>query len=169
MNEQHTPAIAYLGLGANLGDREAALAAALRGLHRPPDMEVLRCSSLYETAPVGVTDQPPFLNAVAEVRTLLSPSALLARVLALETELGRRRTIRWGPRVIDIDILLFADGAYDGPGLTIPHPRLAERAFALAPLTELAPLARFPGGETAQKKWSQLAKSGNNLDIRIVA
>ena len=108
------PVTAYLGLGANIGNREAALRTALRGLHQPPALEVVRCSALYETAPVGVTDQPDFLNAVAEVRTTLPPQELLARVLQLEQQMGRARTRRWGPRVLDIDILLYGDAPSRG-------------------------------------------------------
>ncbi len=168
MDEQRAPIIAYLGLGANLGDREAALEAALRGLDRPPEITVLRRSSLYETDPVGVTDQPSFLNAVVELRTTLAPPELLAHALRLERELGRVRTVRWGPRVIDIDLLLYGEAAYAGPGLTVPHPRLAERGFALAPLAEIAPGVRFPDGETAQKKWTRLLQTGNNVGVRVV-
>jgi 2-amino-4-hydroxy-6-hydroxymethyldihydropteridine diphosphokinase len=161
--------IAYLGLGANLGDRASSISAALAGLDQQSDIEVLRRSSLYETAPIGMTDQPEFLNTVVEIRTTLSPLALLAQILALEHELGRVRTIRWGPRVIDIDILLYGEETYMGPELTIPHPRLTERAFALAPLAELAPDACFPDGETSQKKWKQFQELRNNNGIKIVA
>ncbi|MBV9850003.1 MAG: 2-amino-4-hydroxy-6-hydroxymethyldihydropteridine diphosphokinase [Armatimonadetes bacterium] len=162
------PVTAYVGLGANLGDREAAIEAALRALHWPPDVMVVRRSSLYETAPVGVTDQPDFLNAVAELRTTLSPRELLARILQLERQLGRVRTQRWGPRVIDIDILLYGDEALAEPGLTVPHPRMAERAFVLRPLAEIAPEAKLPDGETVQKKWQFLAERGNNTSVKPV-
>lgn len=159
---------AYLGLGANLGDRAEAIAAALRGLHQPPALEVTRRSSLYETAPVGVTDQPDFLNAVAEVRTTLTPQELLTRVLQLEQQMGRARTQRWGPRVIDIDILLYGDCILAGPELTLPHPRMMGRAFVLRPLAEIAPDALFADGETAQKKLQSLTESGNNTGVRLV-
>ena len=159
---------AFLGLGANLGDRASSLRAALRALHAPPSLEVVRASTFYETAPVGVTGQPDFLNAVAEVRTTLPPAALLARLLGVEQQLGRVRTERWGPRVIDIDILLYGDQALALPGLTVPHPRAAERSFVLQPLAEIAPDARFPDGEAAQKKWQRLSELGNNDDADVV-
>ena len=159
---------AYLGLGANEGDREAAIGAALRGLHQPPEIVVTRRSSLYETVPVGVTNQPDFLNAVAEVRTALPPRELLARVLHLERQMGRVRTQRWGPRVIDVDILLYGDLVLIGPQLIIPHPRITERAFVLQPLAEVAPDALFPDGETVQKKLQSLTESGNNTGVRLV-
>ena len=124
----------------------------------------MRRSALHETAPVGVTDQPDFLNAVAEIRTTLPPAELLARILQLERQMGRVRTQRWGPRVLDIDILLYGAQALALPGLTVPHPRMAERAFVLRPLAEIAPDLRFPDGETAQNKWARLRKNGNKSE-----
>jgi len=131
---------AYLGLGANLGDRDATIRAAVAAL---PD--VVAVSELRETDPVGVTDQPRFLNGVAALETELSPRALLERLLAVEHELGRERRERWGPRTIDLDLLLYGDAEIDEPGLTVPHPRLHERAFVLEPLAELAPGLVVPG------------------------
>ena len=126
--------VAYVGLGANLGDREAAIRAAAAAL------PATRLSTIRETEPWGYADQPPFLNAVAEVETNLSPRALLERLLEIERSLGRRRGgPRWGPRTIDLDLLLFGAQTIDEPGLIVPHPRLAERAFVLEPLAELAP------------------------------
>lgn len=132
--------IAYLGLGSNLGDREANLNAAVRRLAAPGGVEVTRCSWVYETAPWGYGDQPPFLNCVLEVRTTLPPPDLLGLVKEVETELGRESTFQWGPRLIDIDILLYGDQTVSlaSPDLEIPHPRLHQRAFVLAPLAELA-------------------------------
>ena len=132
----------YLGLGANLGDREAALRAARDGLG--PDVEIVRCSSIYETPPWGELEQPAFLNAVCEARTALAPRALLDRVKRLESALGRVATRRWGPRVIDIDILLYNQLELHSPELVIPHLYLHQRAFVLLPLRELAPALRHP-------------------------
>ena len=143
--------LAYVGLGANVGDREAQIreAAALIG--------VVRLSSLIETEPWGVVDQPPFLNAVAEVETKLTARAFLDRLLAVERRLGRLRTgKRWGPRTIDLDLLLFGREAIDEPGLTVPHPYLLERAFALEPLRELEPTLEIPGNGTVEEALSEL-------------
>jgi 2-amino-4-hydroxy-6-hydroxymethyldihydropteridine diphosphokinase len=135
--------LAYIGLGSNLGDREAMITQAADLI------DAVRLSTIHETAPWGYADQPSFLNAVAEVDTALEPRALLDRLLAVEHELGRERTgPRWGPRVIDLDLLLYGDRVVDEPGLTVPHPRLLERAFALEPLAELAPSHEIPGNGT---------------------
>ncbi len=134
--------LVYLGLGANLGDREAALRAARDGLG--PDVEIVRCSSIYETPPWGELEQSAFLNAVCEARTALAPRALLDRVKRLERALGRVATRRWGPRVIDIDILLYNQLELHSPELVIPHSYLHQRAFVLLPLRELAPALRHP-------------------------
>ncbi|MER3408648.1 MAG: 2-amino-4-hydroxy-6-hydroxymethyldihydropteridine diphosphokinase [Thermoleophilia bacterium] len=137
---------AYVGVGANLGDREASIARALELLAAEPGVEVAAVSSLRETQPVGYLDQPPFLNGAAALDTCLSPRALLERLLAIEQALGRRRQgPRFGPRVIDLDLLLYGDLAVDEPGLTVPHPRLSERRFVLEPLSELAPDLVVPG------------------------
>lgn len=128
----------YLSLGSNLGDREANLRAAIE--HLP----VLRVSPIYETEPVDYTDQPWFLNLVAEIETDLSPLELLATTSRIEKELGRVRDIPKGPRTIDIDILLCGDAVVDEPHLQIPHPRMAERRFVLAPLADLAPNLKHP-------------------------
>ena len=162
------PVTAFLGLGANLGERRLSLEKALRELHRPPELEVVRHSAFYETAPVGVVDQPDFLNAVAQIRTTLAPLELLARILQLEQHLGRVRTRRWGPRVLDIDVLLYGVQVLDLPGLAVPHPRMAERAFVLQPLAEIAPGWRFPDGETAQNKWARLRETGNKASMGLV-
>jgi 2-amino-4-hydroxy-6-hydroxymethyldihydropteridine diphosphokinase len=132
--------LAYVGLGANLGDREATIGRAVELLG------ALRVSTLRETEPWGYADQPPFLNGVAEVETDEGPRALLARLLAIERELGRVRDgLRYGPRTIDLDLLLYGDLELDEPGLTVPHPRLHEREFVLEPLAELAPELLVPG------------------------
>jgi 2-amino-4-hydroxy-6-hydroxymethyldihydropteridine diphosphokinase len=130
----------YVGLGANLGDREAAIRRAADIL------EATRLSTIRETEPWGYEDQPAFLNAVAELETELAPRALLDRLLEIEGELGRTREgPRYGPRTIDLDLLLYGDERLDEPGLIVPHPRLHERLFVLEPLAELAPDADVPG------------------------
>jgi 2-amino-4-hydroxy-6-hydroxymethyldihydropteridine diphosphokinase len=133
---------AYLGIGGNLGDRRANLLAAVALLRR--SFEVFAVSSLYETDPVGYQDQRPFLNAALGMETLLPPRELLGVLLGVERDLGRERTFRNAPRTVDIDILLYGDLALDEDELTIPHPRMTERAFVLAPLAEIAPDARHP-------------------------
>jgi 2-amino-4-hydroxy-6-hydroxymethyldihydropteridine diphosphokinase len=137
--------LAYIGLGTNLGDRELNLR---RALERLEELGSVRASSLRETEPVGVTDQPKFLNAAAELATDLSARELLERLLGIEQELGRDRATerRWGPRVVDLDILLFGEEAIDEPGLTVPHPRLADRRFVLEPLCELNEDLTLPDG-----------------------
>ncbi len=133
----------FLGLGANLGDRAAMLRAGLHGLE--PEVQVKAVSALYETEPVGVLDQPPFLNAVCTARTALGPRELLEKVKAIEHAAGRRPGPRWGPRPLDIDILLYGQEITDTPALQIPHPRLTERGFVLRPLADLAPDLIIPG------------------------
>jgi 2-amino-4-hydroxy-6-hydroxymethyldihydropteridine diphosphokinase len=131
---------AYVGLGANLGDREGMLRRALDRIAAEPDLRLVAVSSFRETAPVGLVEQPDFVNAVAAVETEVPPSSLLERLLAIERELGRTRTgPRFGPRTIDLDLLLYGDAVVDEPGLQLPHPRLHERRFALEPLAELDP------------------------------
>lgn len=133
---------AYVGLGSNLGDREAALRSALELLGE----DVVAVSTLRETEPVGYLDQPAFLNAAAALETALEPHALLERLLAVERELGRTRDgPRFGPRTIDLDLLLYEDRVIDEPGLVVPHPRMAERRFVLEPLAELDPDLAVPG------------------------
>jgi len=135
---------AYLGLGSNLGNRQENLAQAVKGLGSGPDISVLRTSGIYETAPWGLTGQPDFLNLVAEISTHLSPHLLLDRVKELEKESGRQPSPRFGPRLIDVDILLYGNCVVDEPDLKIPHASLHLRAFALVPLAELAPEAVHP-------------------------
>ena len=137
---------AYVGLGANLGDREATLQRAIELLAADEAVTVAAVSAFRETDPVGVVDQPRFLNGVAAVDTTLSPGELLAALLRVERQLGRVRDgTRWGPRTIDLDLLLYGEQIVDEPGLHVPHPRLAERRFALDPLAELDPEALVPG------------------------
>jgi 2-amino-4-hydroxy-6-hydroxymethyldihydropteridine diphosphokinase len=135
--------IAYLSLGSNLGERERALREAIARLEAP-GLKVRRVSSFYETAPRDVHDQPWFLNAVVEVETGLFPKQLLARIARIEFAMGRKRLQPKGPRIIDIDILLYGSAIVAAPELTIPHPGLAARRFVLEPLAELAPELRHP-------------------------
>ena len=139
-----TNAVAHLGLGTNLGDRWENLRRALALLTEDRSVHLLRQSNVYETEPWGVADQPSFLNLVAEVATSLDPEQLLAKGKEVERELGRVPGRRWGPRLIDLDILLMGDEGVDLPHLQIPHPRLHLRAFALVPLAELIPDRRHP-------------------------
>jgi 2-amino-4-hydroxy-6-hydroxymethyldihydropteridine diphosphokinase len=136
--------IVYIALGSNLGDRAEHLRQAREQI-AAPDLRVLRASSIYETAPRDVQDQPWFLNQVIECETDLFPRQLLARLQKIERMMGRKRTIAKGPREIDIDILLFGDAVVKAPELEVPHPRLAERRFVLEPLAELVPEKRLPG------------------------
>jgi 2-amino-4-hydroxy-6-hydroxymethyldihydropteridine diphosphokinase len=129
----------YLGLGSNLGDRCCNLKAALSLLSDTPGVTLRRVSSFHETRPYGVEDQPDFLNAVAEIETELAPPVLLGVMKQIERELGRVPTYRWGPRLIDIDILLYDRLTWASPELVIPHPGILERAFVMGPLAELAP------------------------------
>jgi 2-amino-4-hydroxy-6-hydroxymethyldihydropteridine diphosphokinase len=144
---------AYVGLGANLGDREATIRRAVELLAAAPGIEVAAVSTLRETDPVGYEDQPRFLNGAAALDTELPPHALLDRLLAVERELGRVRDEgpRYGPRAIDLDLLLYGNEVVDEPGLAVPHPRLAERRFALEPLHELDPGLVLPDGRAVRE------------------
>ena len=137
---------AYIGIGSNLDDPERQVRSAIADLAHLPESRLLRASRLFRTAPWGRTDQPAFINAAAVVATRLSPRALLDALLAIERAHGRHRDgTRWGPRVLDLDILLFGDMRIAEPGLDVPHPHLAERAFVLLPLADLAPGLFVPG------------------------
>jgi len=135
--------LAYLSLGSNVGDRQRFIEEAIRRLGSP-DLKVLRVSSIYETEPRDVRNQPWFLNLVVEAETSLLPRLLLARVRRIERELGRKRAVSKGPRTIDVDILLYGHFVIGSTDLTVPHPRMAERRFVLEPLCELAPEIRHP-------------------------
>jgi 2-amino-4-hydroxy-6-hydroxymethyldihydropteridine diphosphokinase len=137
---------AYIGIGSNLGEREVTIRDALALLAADRELEVEAVSAIRETDPVGVVDQPLFLNAAVRLTTELAPRSLLERLLAVEQQLGRVRTgERYGPRTIDLDLLLYGDEIVDEPGLRVPHPRLAERRFVLEPLAELDPGLVVPG------------------------
>jgi 2-amino-4-hydroxy-6-hydroxymethyldihydropteridine diphosphokinase len=146
--------VAYVGLGSNLGDREAQIrrAAELIGARR--------LSAIIETEPWGYEAQPRFLNAAAELETSLEPRQLLDQLLDVERQLGRERIgPRWGPRTIDLDLLVYGDRAIDEPGLTVPHPELAARRFVLEPLAELAPALEIPGFGTVSALLARLQSS----------
>ena len=142
---------AYLGLGSNVGDRQGHLGQALKLLEQRRALRLVRVSSVYETEPWGDTEQPAFLNAVAEVETGLEARGLLAAIQSVEAEMGRKRTRKWGPRVIDVDILLFGEQRVTEPDLRVPHPLLMERQFVLVPLAEIAPDLKLPDGRLAKE------------------
>lgn len=152
----------YLALGTNLGDRRANLAAAVVQLQA--SMQIERISSLYETAPAYVADQPRFLNAALCATTTLAPEALLDALKQIERELGRTTGLRNGPRLIDLDLLLYDDLVLATARLTLPHPRLAERPFVLVPLAEIAPTLRLPGfAQTVSELAAQVHGNGDVL------
>jgi len=137
---------AYIGIGSNLDDPERQVRRAIEALASMPETRFVRASRLYRTAPWGRTDQPAFVNAAAEIATTLSPRALLDALLAIERAQGRHRDgTRWGPRALDLDVLIYGDRTIDEPGLAIPHPHLADRAFVLLPLADIDPALHVPG------------------------
>ncbi len=142
---------AYVGLGANLGDRLTTIEQALSELESLDSVELRGVSKLRETDPVGRVDQPRFLNGACQLETTIAPRTLLDALLAIETGLGRIRGERWGPRTIDLDLLLFGTQVIDEPGLVVPHPRLAERAFVLEPLLDLEPDLTLPDGRSVKE------------------
>jgi len=158
-------AIAYLSLGANLGDRKAMLEAALRGLEGSGQVRVVTASSVYETEPIGYVGQPWFYNLAAEIETDLDPDALLTLTKQVERELNRTREIHWGPRTIDIDILLYDDLVTNGNRLTLPHPEMVGRRFVLEPLVEIAPDLKLPDG----RRIADLLPSVSAQEVRKVA
>jgi len=149
---------AYIALGSNLGDREATIRGALDALADEPAIEVVAVSSLVDTEPVGIVDQPRFLNGAAALETELSAQDLLALLLDVERRFGRRRegVPAQGPRTLDLDLLLYGDEEIDEPGLRVPHPRLHERAFVLGPLAEVAPGLEVPGKGKVQTLLARL-------------
>jgi 2-amino-4-hydroxy-6-hydroxymethyldihydropteridine diphosphokinase len=136
---------AFVGLGANLGDPAAQLAAALEAIGRVPNTRMVKTSSLYRTAPIGYATQPDFVNAVAQIETELAPADLLRALQAIEADAGRTRTFQNAPRTLDLDLLLYDGLTIRERGLEVPHPRMHERAFVLAPLAEIAPDIEIPG------------------------
>jgi 2-amino-4-hydroxy-6-hydroxymethyldihydropteridine diphosphokinase len=143
---------AYIGIGSNMGDREFLIRKAVEALRLLPLTNVSGVSSLYDTEPVGETEQPPFLNAVAWIETELPPRDLLWQMLLIEKRMGRVRAKRWGPRPIDLDLLFYDDELIEEPDLRVPHPEAHRRAFVLLPLLELDPNFRHPiTGETVRR------------------
>lgn len=160
--------VACVGLGSNLGDSARTLTDALAALDRLPDTQLLRASRLYRSRAWGVTEQPDFLNAAALLDTTLPPQTLLAAMLRIERDAGRTRrddgSDRWGPRTLDLDLLLYGDRVIDRPGLRVPHPHLHQRAFALLPMLEIAPEAAIPGIGPARDALAAIA----NDDIQVL-
>jgi 2-amino-4-hydroxy-6-hydroxymethyldihydropteridine diphosphokinase len=156
--------IAYIGLGSNIEDREHYLQEAVRELQEHPEVRVTGQSSMYETDPVGFTEQDPFLNMVIEVRTSLQASSLFERMQAAELGLGRKREIRWGPRTIDLDLLLFDEWTQSDPELMLPHPRMLERAFVLVPLYEVM---QRSAPEQAARLYSHLERVEGKEGVRL--
>ncbi len=148
-----------LGLGSNIGDGPANIATALRLLEERGAIELVAVSSIYRTKPWGYLSQPPFANACALARTKLDPAALLAAVKKLEADMGRKETIRWGPRLIDIDILFYGEAPLSTPDLVLPHKELFNRAFVLVPLAEIAPRLVL-GGRSVAEAAAQVAGEG---------
>lgn len=147
--------LAYVGLGSNLGDRKALIRRAAEAIG------AVRLSTIRETEPWGLAEQPPFLNAAAELETALPARELLDRLLDVERQLGRKRDgARWGPRTIDLDLLLYGEEVIDEPGLRVPHPYLLERRFVLEPLAELVPARRIPGNGTVSEALAGLQSAG---------
>lgn len=155
------PVIAHIGLGANLGDAAATVQQALQALDRASGLRLQAASRLYRTPAWGKEDQPDFINAVARVETRLDPRGLLDALLVIEADFGRHRREgeRWGPRTLDLDLLLYGDAVIDEPGLRVPHPHLHARAFALVPLLDIDPEARIPGHGSARDAVSALEMS----------
>ncbi len=149
---------AYIGLGSNLGDKKRYMEQALKLLAETPGIELRQLAGYYRTEPIGYTEQDWFLNTVAEIKTTLAPHALLAALQIIENELGRVRKIHWGPRVIDLDLLLYGDEKIDDDILTVPHPRICERAFVVAPLADINPDLILPNGNKAKELALSLAE-----------
>ncbi|WP_168123478.1 2-amino-4-hydroxy-6-hydroxymethyldihydropteridine diphosphokinase [Paenibacillus sp. HB172176] len=159
------PSTAYIALGSNMGDREELLLQAIGLIDGEPGIEVERVSGIYETDPVGYTDQPAFLNMVLAARTSLEPIELLRTLLRLEHRLGRIRHERWGPRTIDLDLLLYDNVRMDLEELTLPHPRMMERSFVLVPLHDVIPDSHPLHGQVAEERraTTQAGKDGITL------
>ncbi len=151
------PHWAYIGVGSNLGIPEANCRRAMDLLHREPGVRVERRSRLFSSEPVGVLDQPRFVNAAALLSTTLPPRELLGRLMAVERRLGRVRRVKWGPRLIDLDILFYDRLTLSSPELEIPHPHIAKRRFVLAPLADIAPAFGHPRLAGTLAEWLALA------------
>ena len=158
--------IAFIALGSNLADPESKVRQGFAALAELPQARLVAASSLYRSAPLGHADQPDFVNAVTQLSTGLAPQALLAALLAVEQRFGRERSFRNAPRTLDLDLLLYDAQTIDEPGLVVPHPRMHERAFVLAPLVEIAPACVIPGRGPAAD-W--LARCANQPIVRLAA
>ena len=150
----------FLGLGSNLDDPDWQVQTAMREIDEIPDAGLVKVSSLYQTTPVGIIDQPPFINAVVQVETTLSPHDLLKQLRAIEAQHGRVRNEKNGPRTLDLDILIFNEWRIDDATLTTPHPRMHERPFVLVPLVEIAPEVFIPGKGYAKEFLAKLDAGG---------
>ena len=159
---------AYLGLGSNVGRRLGYLRAAVKVLSTHHDITVTRVSSYYETKPVGGAPQRDYLNAVVEIQTGLEPQELLGVCRMTEELLGRARLEKWGPRTIDVDILLYGSLVVQEKDLIVPHPEMTRRAFVLVPLAEIAPQARFPGGTTVAAALEAISTEGVVKKDRLI-
>ncbi|MGB9791789.1 MAG: 2-amino-4-hydroxy-6-hydroxymethyldihydropteridine diphosphokinase [Thermacetogeniaceae bacterium] len=159
---------AFIGLGSNMGDRLGYLEAAIREMDLQPEIRVIRASSVYESEPVGYRDQSWFLNQVVEVETSLGPWQLLHALQGIENRLGRKRLFRWGPRVIDLDLLLYGGLVLEEEELTIPHPRMYERNFVLFPLNEIAPGLVHPDGLTTAEHLERYLATSPAEKIRLL-
>ena len=157
---------AFIGLGSNLGDPEAKVREGIAALAELPQTELAAASSLYRSAALGHADQPDFVNAVARLSTGLAPQALLAALFAIEQRFGRERSFRNAPRTLDLDLLLYDERSIDEPGLAVPHPRMHERSFVLAPLLEIAPACVIPGKGSAA---DLLARCAHQSVLRLAA
>ncbi|WP_444887084.1 2-amino-4-hydroxy-6-hydroxymethyldihydropteridine diphosphokinase [Microbulbifer sp. JMSA008] len=141
----------FIGLGSNLSEPQKQLRSALAAMEEIPDCRLLRCSSFYHSAPIGPGEQPDYVNAVVELECALTPIELLDQLQTIEQAHGRERSVRWGARTLDLDVLLFGEQQLDETRLQVPHPRMAERNFVLQPLAELDPQLQLPSGERLQQ------------------
>ncbi|WP_444883906.1 2-amino-4-hydroxy-6-hydroxymethyldihydropteridine diphosphokinase [Microbulbifer sp. PSTR4-B] len=141
----------FIGLGSNLSEPQKQLRSALAAMEEIPDCRLLRCSSFYHSAPIGPGEQPDYVNAVVELECALTPIGLLDQLQTIEQAHGRERSVRWGARTLDLDVLLFGEQQLDETRLQVPHPRMAERNFVLQPLAELDPQLQLPSGELLQQ------------------
>lgn len=160
-----TAVTAFVSLGSNLGDREGFLKTAVAELDRNPGIRVTAVSSIYETEPVGYLDQDWFLNLVIRVETSLEPLELLHQLQGIEKAMGRKRMVRWGPRVIDLDLLLYDGLALTTPELELPHPRMYQRNFVMVPLNEIAPDFMHPDGRTTGEHLLRLGKEAGEVRL----